>query len=89
MFKLSGKERIFYDGVTKATKMSLDNSTGKSLHMKKTPEEALDLIEMVANNQYLYSSEKISVRKGVMKLDALDTILAQNKAMFQQISAIT
>ncbi|KAL4314275.1 hypothetical protein AHAS_Ahas15G0068800 [Arachis hypogaea] len=49
--------------------------------MKKTPEEALDLIKMVANNQYLYSSERTSMRKGVIELDALDAILAQNKAM--------
>ena len=29
------------------------------------------------------------MRKGFMELDALDTILAQNKVMSQQINAIT
>ncbi|XP_020972596.1 uncharacterized protein LOC110269237 [Arachis ipaensis] len=80
---------IFYDGVFETTKMSLDNSSGGSLHMKKTPNEAIELIEMVANNQYLYSCERTSVKKRVIELDALDAILAQNKAMSQQINAIT
>ncbi|KAL4287664.1 hypothetical protein AHAS_Ahas19G0208800 [Arachis hypogaea] len=57
--------------------------------MKKTTEETLKLIEMVANNQYLYSSERTAMRKGVMELDALDTILTQNKAVSQQINDIT
>ncbi|KAL4365316.1 hypothetical protein AHAS_Ahas07G0093900 [Arachis hypogaea] len=80
---------IFYDGVTETAKMSLDNYAGESLRMKKIPKEAIDLIEMVANNQYLYSFERASVKKGVMELDALNVILAQNKTMSQQISAIT
>ncbi|XP_015933219.1 uncharacterized protein LOC107459508 [Arachis duranensis] len=39
-------------------KMSLDNFVGGSLHMKKMLEEANELIEMVAKNQYLYSFER-------------------------------
>ncbi|KAL4328495.1 hypothetical protein AHAS_Ahas13G0205800 [Arachis hypogaea] len=46
--------QIFYNGITLASRLSLDNSAGGSLHMKTT-DEALDLIEIVANNQYLYS----------------------------------
>ncbi|XP_057760333.1 uncharacterized protein LOC130980694 [Arachis stenosperma] len=41
---------IFYDGLSEMAKRSLDHSAGGSLHMKKTPEEANELIEMVANN---------------------------------------
>jgi len=80
---------IFYDGITQAARTSLDNSAGGSFYMKKITKEALRLIEMVANNQYLYSSERTAMRKEVMKLDVLDTILAQNIAMCQQINAIT
>ncbi|KAL4293655.1 hypothetical protein AHAS_Ahas18G0149800 [Arachis hypogaea] len=80
--------QIFYDGVSETGRMSLDNSVGGSLHMKKTPDEAMKLIEIVANNQNLYSSERASVKKEVMELDTLDVILAQNKAMSQQINAI-
>ncbi|XP_016177935.1 uncharacterized protein LOC107620259 [Arachis ipaensis] len=49
----------------------------------------MELIEMVANNQYLYSFERTIVKKGVTVLDTLDVILTQNKAMCQQINAIT
>ena len=41
---------IFYDGLSELSKMSLDSSAGGSLHLKKTPAEAQELIEMVANN---------------------------------------
>ncbi|KAL4329215.1 hypothetical protein AHAS_Ahas13G0277800 [Arachis hypogaea] len=39
-------------------KMSLDHSVGRSLHMKKMSEEAHELIVMVANNQYMYTSQR-------------------------------
>ncbi|KAL4390700.1 hypothetical protein AHAS_Ahas03G0171300 [Arachis hypogaea] len=81
--------QIFYDEISETARMSLDNSVGGSLHMKKTPNEAMKLIEMVANNQYLYSSKRTSVKKGIMELDTLDAILAHNKSMSQQINAIT
>ena len=44
---------------------------------------------MVVNNQYLYFSERTYVKQGVMELDTLDAILTQNKAISQQINAIT
>ncbi|XP_015954708.1 uncharacterized protein LOC107479069 [Arachis duranensis] len=81
--------QIFYDGLLEMARMSLDNSVGNSLHMKKIPEEANKLIEMVVNNQYQYTYERNLVKKGVMEMDTLDAILAQNKAMYQQISMIT
>ncbi|XP_016168952.1 uncharacterized protein LOC107611555 [Arachis ipaensis] len=49
---------IFYDGLSEMSKMALDHSAGGSLHMKKMPEEAQDLIDIVANNQYMYISER-------------------------------
>ncbi|XP_057744885.1 uncharacterized protein LOC130962730 [Arachis stenosperma] len=76
-------------------KICLDNSEGGSLHMKKMSEEATKLIEMVANNQYLYSSERnpvnfeASQKTGILEVDTLDAILAQNKIMSQQISVLT
>ncbi|KAL4344152.1 hypothetical protein AHAS_Ahas11G0149800 [Arachis hypogaea] len=53
-------------------KISLDNSAGGSLHMKKTPEEVNELIEMVVNNQYLYSSERNPHLSG-MQVSAINT----------------
>ncbi|KAL4286886.1 hypothetical protein AHAS_Ahas19G0131000 [Arachis hypogaea] len=38
---------IFYEGLGEMSKMCLDNSAGGSLHKKKTPEETIELIELV------------------------------------------
>ena len=86
---------IFYEGLGEMSKMCLDNSAGGSLHKKKTPEETIELIELVASNQYLYSSNRNPVnsktpqKKGVMEVEALNALLAQNKLMSQQISLLT
>ncbi|KAL4329468.1 hypothetical protein AHAS_Ahas13G0303100 [Arachis hypogaea] len=86
---------IFYDGLSEASKMSLDHSAGGSLHFKKMPKEAQELIDMVANNQYMYTSDRNPVnngatqKSGVLEVDTLDAILAQNKLMSQQINMIS
>ena len=64
---------IFYDGLSELSKMSLDTSAGGSIHLKKTPVVAEELIDMVANNQFMYTSERNPVsnrtpqRKGVLE----------------------
>ena len=79
---------IFYDGLSELSKMSLDHSAGGSFHLK-TPAEAQELIEIVANNQFMYTSERNLVsngmpkRMGVLEIDALNAILAQNKMLTQ------
>ena len=86
---------IFYDGLSELSKMSLDSSAGGSLHLKKTPTEAQELIEMVANNQFMYTSERnpvnngTSKKKGVLEIDTLNAILAQNKILTQQVNMIS
>ena len=86
---------ILYDGLSKLSKMSLDSSAGGSLHLKKTPAEAQELIEMVANNQFMYTSERnpvnngTSQKKGVLEIDTLNAILAQNKILTQQVNMIS
>ncbi|MED6214633.1 hypothetical protein PIB30_105083, partial [Stylosanthes scabra] len=47
----------------------------------------MELIELVANNQYMFTSER-SVKKGVMEIDTMDALLAQNKAITQQLSTL-
>ncbi|MED6196657.1 hypothetical protein PIB30_049465 [Stylosanthes scabra] len=47
--------QMFYDGLTLQSRAQIDSSAGGSLHTKIV-EEAQDLIELVANNQYLYST---------------------------------
>ena len=86
---------IFYEGLGEMSKMCLDNSAGGSLHKKKTLEETMELIELVASNQYLYSSNRNPVnskapqKKGVMEVEAPNALLAQNKLISQQISLLT
>ena len=86
---------IFYDGLSELSKMSLDHSAGGSLHLKKTPTEAQELIEMVVNNQFMYTSERNPVnngttqKKGVLEIDTLNAILAQNKILTQQVNMIS
>ncbi|MED6202066.1 hypothetical protein PIB30_101666, partial [Stylosanthes scabra] len=63
----------------------IDSSAGGSLHTK-TVEEAQDLIELVANNQYLYSSERGTMKKGVMEAESIDTLVAQNKALINLLN---
>ncbi|XP_015966418.1 uncharacterized protein LOC107490156 [Arachis duranensis] len=54
--------------------------------MMKTTQKAHDLIDMVVNNEYLYSSERQAApKRGVFELERVDTILAQNKIMHQQL----
>ena len=86
---------IFYDGLSELSKMSLDSSAGGSLHLKKTPAEAQELIEMVANNQFMYTSKRNLVnngttqKKGVLEIDTLNAILVQNKLLTQQVNMIS
>ncbi|MED6202347.1 hypothetical protein PIB30_104436, partial [Stylosanthes scabra] len=55
-----------------------------------TTEEALDLIELVANNQYMYStpSERGTMRKGINEVETLEALIAQNKTLTQQINLL-
>ena len=57
---------IFYYGLTKKVQMSLDHSAGGSIHMRKTIEEAQELIDTIARNQYLYSSNEFSTKEEAM-----------------------
>ena len=57
--------------------------------------EAQELIDMVANNQFMYTSERNPVnngtpmRNGVLEIDTLNAILAQNKILTQQVNMIS
>ncbi|MED6215308.1 hypothetical protein PIB30_112256, partial [Stylosanthes scabra] len=59
---------------------------GGSLQLK-TLEQAMELIELVANNQYMFTSER-SVKRGVMEIDTMNALLAQNDAITQQLSTL-
>ncbi|MED6178651.1 hypothetical protein PIB30_109608, partial [Stylosanthes scabra] len=48
--------QTFYDGLSNTSRILLDSSAGGSLQLK-TPAEELDLIELVATNQYMFTSD--------------------------------
>ena len=54
---------IFYYGLTEKAQISLDHSSGRSIHMRKTIEEAQELIDTVARNQHLYLSSEPSINE--------------------------
>ncbi|XP_016185620.1 TBC1 domain family member 5 homolog A-like [Arachis ipaensis] len=54
----------------------------------KTAEKVQNLIDTVTNNQYFYGHQRQcqpAQQKGVLELEGVDTILAQNKVIHQQI----
>ncbi|QHN86254.1 Retrotransposon gag protein [Arachis hypogaea] len=79
---------IFYDGLSYESRKAVDHSSGGSLNKKKTVEEAIEVIETVAENEYYYASERHNT-KGVMELNHVDTILAQNKVFAKQLAELT
>nr|XP_025635713.1 uncharacterized protein LOC112729779 [Arachis hypogaea] len=79
---------IFSEGLTQESKKALVHSSGGSLNKKKTIEEAIDIIEAVANNEYFYTSDR-NPRRGVMELNFVDALLAQNKVIAAQLAALT
>ncbi|XP_016199614.1 uncharacterized protein LOC107640619 [Arachis ipaensis] len=77
-----------YKGLTLKSRKALDYSSRGSLQMMKTAQEAQDVIDMVANNQYFYSFERhhdTNPTRGAMELEGVSAILTQNKDMHQQL----
>ena len=70
MFSEWDRLQNFYEGLTLKSQEALDYSAGGSLQLMKTAEEAQNLIDMVANNQYFFAHQRQrqpSQRKGVME----------------------
>ncbi|XP_016168666.1 uncharacterized protein LOC107611228 [Arachis ipaensis] len=88
MFNERVQLHIFYEGLSYESKKALDHSSGGSLNKKKTIEEAIDVIETMANNDYFYASDRTQ-KRGVMELNSMDALLAQNKVITAQLAALT
>ncbi|XLR22070.1 hypothetical protein S83_049970, partial [Arachis hypogaea] len=80
---------IFYYGLTEKAQMSLDHSAGGSIHMRKTIEEAQELIDTVARNQYLYSSNEFSPKEEVMAVVTDPSPQEQITELNQQLLLMT
>ncbi|XP_061350298.1 uncharacterized protein LOC133295475 [Gastrolobium bilobum] len=75
------KARIFFQGMTPNTRTQVNAAAGGSLKTK-TPEEALELLESLASQEF-DNAPVAQRRAGIMKLDVYDAILAQNEQMLQ------
>ena len=53
----------FYKGVNSAVRVNIDATTGGTV-MSKTPEDALELFEEIANTQSLWFNKRAIPRKG-------------------------
>nr|XP_027071867.1 uncharacterized protein LOC113696688 [Coffea arabica] len=70
--------QIFYNGLTYPTKMHVDAAAGGAL-MGKTAEEAQQLIEEMAANNYKWANERGSTRRtaGMLEIDTLNMLSAK------------
>ena len=76
----------FYNGLTGTTRTLIDASAGGTL-MKKTDEEAYELLEDMATNNYQWPSERSTPKKvaGVHEVDAITNLTAQIAALSRQL----
>lgn len=54
---------IFYKDLSYESKKAVDHSSGGSLNKKKTIEEAIDVIETVAENDYFYAPKEVTLEE--------------------------
>ncbi|XP_061368320.1 uncharacterized protein LOC133311311 [Gastrolobium bilobum] len=72
---------IFLQGLTTNTRTLVNATTGGSL-TTKTPQEALDIFESLASQEF--NNALVSDRRtGIIKLDGYDALLAKNDKMMQ------
>ncbi|XP_017416468.2 uncharacterized protein LOC108327255 [Vigna angularis] len=80
--------QTFYNGLSPTLKAMLDAASGGSFILK-TPEEALETLELMANNTVNMQFDRQNRKAGVLEVNTLDAILAQNKLLTQQITDLT
>ncbi|MED6200687.1 hypothetical protein PIB30_087718, partial [Stylosanthes scabra] len=83
----SSAKPTFYDGTLPTSRILLDSAANGSLRTK-TPEEALELIELVATNQYMNFSERSTMKKGVLEVDSVNVLMAQLSAMNKKLETL-
>ena len=81
--------QTFYNGVTQPVRSMIDAAAGGTL-MSKTEEEAYNLIEEMALNNFQWSSERTQPKRvgGKFELDAITLLTAKMDAMTQKLSLI-
>ena len=67
--------QIFYNGLNMVTRSMVDAATRGTFN-NKSPDEAYELLEVMANNHCHSFNERQMGRKGTHELNALDALLA-------------
>ncbi|KAJ4723309.1 DNA-directed DNA polymerase [Melia azedarach] len=81
--------QTFYNGLSCTTRTMIDAAAGGAL-MSKTPDEAYQLLEEMASNNYQWPSDRSTQRKvvGVHEIDAITTLTAQVTTLSRQLGTL-
>ena len=81
--------QTFYNGLSGNTKTLVDAAAGGAL-TGKTVDEAYQLLEEMAANNYQWSSERSSQKKaiGVYELDAITALMAQVATLTRKLGSM-
>ena len=81
--------QTFYNGLSSSTRTSIDAAAGGAL-MGKSYDEAYDLLETMAANNYQWPSERLTQRKvaGMYEVDAMTALAAQVSALTKKIDSL-
>ena len=79
----------FYNGLGPTSRPILDTASGGAL-WAKSYDEAYELIELMATNEYQNPSQRLTQGKvaGILELDAATTIVAQLKALTMKVDTL-
>src|SRR2546430_1464037 len=80
--------QLFYNGLSTNTQLNVDAASGGAIN-NKTPDEAYELLEVMANNNYLKNDRNIIKKPGVIEVDEVTALKAQIAAMDRKISKLS
>ncbi|KAK9042623.1 hypothetical protein V6N11_017690 [Hibiscus sabdariffa] len=81
---------MFYSRVNAPTRMMLDASANGTL-LDKSPEEAFDILDRIANNDYQFPTARLGARRqtpGKLDLDASDSVSTQLSAITNMLKSL-
>ncbi|XXG59006.1 hypothetical protein AAC387_Pa04g1169 [Persea americana] len=81
--------QTFYNGLLPNTQAMVDAASGGAIN-NKTPEEAYDLIKVMASNNYMKASDRSFPKKsmGVHEVDSFTALLAQLASIKKQLGSL-
>ena len=82
--------QTFYNGLNSHTRINIDAAAGGSL-MRKSLDEAYDLLEEMANNNYQWPNERNMARRpaGVHEIDAITALNAKVDTIFHKLDQLS